>query len=247
MKRSILIAISILGLSMGGSSAFAYDLTVPSNLVSLDSDYGQEIFSQSYYKQAYWGLSENYVTQSSGTDCGIASAVMVINALKLTPPRDPRHPGFYEWTQNNILNIAQQVFSLRQLNHEGLSLPNEADLLQRAGLSAHYYYGRNISLSTFRSLATAAVSQPNQEAIVDFNRQALNQQGEGHFSPLAAYDSNTDRFLVMDVARYKYPPVWVKTADLYRAISHQGHGLSWRGLVTVQKNANIDQTVLDDD
>ena len=56
--------------------------------------------------------------------------------------------------------------------------------------------------------------------------------GEGHFSPLGAYDSKTDSFLLMDVARYKYPPVWVKTSQLYNSIRDNG---SWRGLVVVKK------------
>jgi hypothetical protein len=41
----------------------------------------------------------------------------------------------------------------------------------------------------------------------------------GHISPLAAYDDKTDRFLIMDVARYKYPPVWVKASDIFDAMN----------------------------
>lgn len=45
------------------------------------------------------------------------------------------------------------------------------------------------------------------------------QQKGGHISPLAAYDRETDRFMILDVARYKYPPVWVKTEDLFAAMN----------------------------
>jgi len=38
---------------------------------------------------------------------------------------------------------------------------------------------------------------------------------------LAAYDAGHDRFLVLDVSRYKYPPVWVSTTDLFAAMSAQ--------------------------
>src|SRR5262249_54879780 len=41
----------------------------------------------------------------------------------------------------------------------------------------------------------------------------------GHFSPLAAYNAQADRFLVMDVARYKYPPVWAKADALFNAMN----------------------------
>ena len=36
---------------------------------------------------------------------------------------------------------------------------------------------------------------------------------------LAAYDADTDRFLVLDVSRYKYPPVWVEADDLFAAMN----------------------------
>jgi hypothetical protein len=36
---------------------------------------------------------------------------------------------------------------------------------------------------------------------------------------LAAYDAAADRFLILDVARYKYPPVWVKASELFDAMN----------------------------
>ncbi len=54
--------------------------------------------------------------------------------------------------------------------------------------------------------------------VVSFHRPTLKQTGEGHFSPVAAYDSLTDTCLVLDVARFKYPPFWVPLADLHAAM-----------------------------
>ena len=47
----------------------------------------------------------------------------------------------------------------------------------------------------------------------------IGQEIGGHISPLAAYDDESDRFLILDVARYKYPPVWVKASDLFDAMN----------------------------
>jgi hypothetical protein len=44
-------------------------------------------------------------------------------------------------------------------------------------------------------------------------------EGGGHFSPLAAYHEESDSFLVMDVARYKYPPFWVHADLLCQAMA----------------------------
>jgi hypothetical protein len=38
-------------------------------------------------------------------------------------------------------------------------------------------------------------------------------------SPLGAYDAGSDRVLILDVARYKYPPHWVPTAALFDAMA----------------------------
>ena len=68
-------------------------------------------------------------------------------------------------------------------------------------------------------MARQALSTPNQYVIVNYLRRSIGQERGGHISPLAAYDADTDRFLVLDVSRYKYPPVWVQAADLYAAMN----------------------------
>jgi len=66
---------------------------------------------------------------------------------------------------------------------------------------------------------------------INIDRSLYGKKG-GHFSPLAAYDQKTDRFLMMDVARYRYPPVWIKTNDLFKAMdtldtsSHKTRGFA---------------------
>jgi glutathione gamma-glutamylcysteinyltransferase len=55
--------------------------------------------------------------------------------------------------------------------------------------------------------------------VVSFGRSGLQQTGDGHFSPLAAYHSDTDQVLVLDVARFKYPPYWVPVRELYEAMT----------------------------
>ena len=47
----------------------------------------------------------------------------------------------------------------------------------------------------------------------------IGQQIGGHISPLGAYDAKADQFLILDVARYKYPPVWVETTVLFDAMN----------------------------
>ena len=68
-------------------------------------------------------------------------------------------------------------------------------------------------------------------------RKAIGQEAGGHISPLAAYDADTDRFLILDVSRYKYPPAWVTAAALFGAMDtpdSDNHDLT-RGYVVVSK------------
>lgn len=55
--------------------------------------------------------------------------------------------------------------------------------------------------------------------IVNYQRSVLGQSKSGHISPLAAYHEQSDRFLIEDVASYKYPPVWVSTENLWKAMN----------------------------
>ena len=208
---------------------------LPKGLYSLDSPEGQRRFTLSQHKASYWPLSAHLVTEAYGTYCGIASAVMVLNTLHVPPPEDPAHPGFYQWTQRNIFTPSvRQNLPLKQINRVGLSLSQEAQLLAQFPLEVHYYYANNQKLIAFRQQAIRAIDDPNSAIIVHYSRRTLHQAGIGHFSLLAAYDQATDSFLIMDVARYKYPPTWIPCRLLFRAMRVHGR---FRGYVIITRHA----------
>jgi hypothetical protein len=70
--------------------------------------------------------------------------------------------------------------------------------------------------------------------IVNYDRAVLGQNGSGHVSPIGAYDEETDSVLVLDVARYKYPPVWVPFSTMFDAMQSVDTGSNRsRGIVVV--------------
>lgn len=73
--------------------------------------------------------------------------------------------------------------------------------------------------------------------MINYLRAAIGQEKGGHISPLAAYDADTDRFLILDVSRYKYPPVWVEAADLFAAMNTEDSDNEnrTRGFVLISK------------
>ena len=70
-----------------------------------------------------------------------------------------------------------------------------------------------------RTLARHAVNSSHELIIANFDRTPMPQEGGTHFSPIAAYDPHTDRFLVMDVARFHYPPWWATTEMLFKGMN----------------------------
>lgn len=44
------------------------------------------------------------------------------------------------------------------------------------------------------------------------------QTGTGHFSPIGGYHAGRDMVLILDVARFKYPPHWVPLTLLWEAM-----------------------------
>lgn len=48
----------------------------------------------------------------------------------------------------------------------------------------------------------------------------LLQTGTGHFSPIGGYHAGKDMALILDVARFKYPPHWVPLKLLWEAMDH---------------------------
>ena len=54
--------------------------------------------------------------------------------------------------------------------------------------------------------------------IVNYSRRSLEQTRDGHFSPIGGYHAGSDRVLVLDTARFKYPPHWVPLEALFAAM-----------------------------
>ena len=65
----------------------------------------------------------------------------------------------------------------------------------------------DVSEDEFRKDLIGVVTSARPPILVStFSRAPLGQTGDGHYSPIAGYDAETDHVLVLDVARFKYPP-----------------------------------------
>lgn len=199
-------------------SVFAATLPVPSNLIAYDSQSGKSSLIRSMNDQ-FLQLSQQFLTQKTQTYCGVASISMVLNALKIEGPDDPLYNPFHPITQDNFFTPqVEKVIPSEQVSKTGMTLDAATTAAAQFGVVAQAFHSDTLSLEKMRQLLKSKLETKNEYVIVNFFRPGLGEQGGGHFSPIAAYDKTTDRFLLLDVARYKYPPVWVKSADLWKAI-----------------------------
>jgi len=214
MLRSLFLVLFLL--VSGSASA---QLTLPKNVIAFNSAAGQVLFEESQFKTAFWSLMPYFTTERGLSWCAVASDVMALNALKFALPLTPQHAPYAMFTQNNFFNSNQVKIVIPALVYaRGITLAQDAKLLESYGAKVKLVFANMVTEKQFRTEAQAAVASNNQVILVNFCRKDIHEVGCGHFSPLAAYNAKTDRFLLLDVARYKYPPVWVKTSALYQAM-----------------------------
>ena len=211
-------ALIILGISWSNEGLNAQTLPLSSNLIDFNSLEGNNLLLESEAKQDYFPLSSQFVTQQNGAFCGVASMVIVLNALSIPAPK-PHVRDYHFFNQDNFFDNPQtpQIITAANIARKGITLEQLGQLLETYPVKAEVYHGGNLTLERFRSLITNNLQQPNDFVLVNYLRSSIGQEKWGHISPIAAYDEDSDRFLILDVARYKYPPVWVKTAELWQA------------------------------
>jgi hypothetical protein len=203
-----------------GQPVRAATLPVPEQLISLGSDLGAQLLIDSQSRRAYWPLSLQFVTQKNQSFCGVATLAMVLNALEVPAPATPGIDPFTTFTQDNLLSDrTDPIVTVQTVLERGMTLDQVGGLLAAYAVPAEVRHAGASSPEQFRESAAAYLGQPGGHVIVNYLRRAIGQERGGHISALAAYERVTDRFLVLDVSRYKYPPVWVRSDDLFAAMN----------------------------
>lgn len=208
--RAILV---VLGLLLWAAGAQA-------DVVLLPSAAGAERFQRSVTLPDSFALLAYIETEQRLTFCGPASLAAVFNSLGVHDPSPQELYPYHLLTQDSLFLIAknQATKSYGVVETEGLTLDELARFAANMGATVTTVHAADATIDALRDELRSAVSSPGTRAIINYSRKPLNQRGDGHISPLAAYDAPTDSFLVLDVARYKYPPQWITFDLLYAAM-----------------------------
>jgi len=232
-------------------------------LIRWDTEEGQTRLARSSYKNDFFQLADNFQPQANPLYCGIASSVIVLNAMRLSRNEVPSQRSlevvvpsgmgggrlqYREYSQMTLLDErtepvkARVVIELKNAGDEagkiqpGLTLAQLKGILEAYDARVVLHYADTDSedaIGGFRKDLKAVLTDSERFLVVNFKGKALGTSTDGHISPVAAYDEQSDSVLVLDVAGHRNPWYWAPAADLYGAM-HTLDGEQYRGYLVIE-------------
>ena len=192
-----------------------YRRPLPDNAIPFSSAEGRRIFGEALASgglDGYFPLAEQFHTQADPAFCGIGSLVVALNALAIDPGRLWKGP--WRWFGEELLDCCVPLEVVRT---RGLDLDELACLARCNGADVELHRADASTLETWRTML-AEGSRADAVIVAAYDRRALGQTGGGHFSPIAGHHRARDLALVLDVARFKYPPHWISAERMFDAM-----------------------------
>ncbi|KAI9017970.1 Phytochelatin synthase-domain-containing protein [Phycomyces nitens] len=196
------------------------------NLVDFTSTEGKRLFRGAMDQgqaESFFKLMGNFSTQSSPALAGVSSLAMALNALEIDPKRIWK--GNWRWFSGDQLKTCSPKEAMYK---HGIPF-DEFTCLAQTHCNVEPKRASVGGYSQFLLDLERVTSNPDSQMVVNYARSHLGQQGEGHFSPIGGHNSKDGMTLIMDVARVKYPSVWVDSRTLYESMLLQEESGGSRG------------------
>jgi len=204
--------------------------------VEWDSPEGLSRLQTSKAKENFWKLLRFYESQIRLTYCSVATSVITLNALSVEAPPSKFLGKYRTFTQEEF--FSEEVCAVVNQNdvvNRGMPLEELAAVLKIFPVQVFKYEAQSLSHEEIRDLFISALKNPNQYLLALYQRKNLQQEGGGHWSPIAAYDAESDSFLILDVARFKFPPVWVNASAFINSMQTANKYGQSRGFIILEK------------
>ncbi|XP_067675570.1 uncharacterized protein [Haliotis asinina] len=195
-----------------------YRKVLPSSCISFSSEDGKKFFKAAIVEgsmECYFKLAAQFRTQDEPAFCGLSTMVMVLNALDIDPGRIWK--GVWRWYHENMLDccVPLEIVQQQGINFDQFLCVASCNSLK---VDATRMQEGVMTVEEFRELIRNYTKRDDAFVVLSYSRPALGQSGEGHFSPVGGYHPGNDLVLILDTARFKYPPHWVRLELIYEAM-----------------------------
>lgn len=200
-----------------------------SDMIPLKSTEGQQLLADTAIQQIL--LLRIFSKQFENGYCGVQSAALLMSARNfggICPKEELKtcDVSNIPYKDTNMFSFSQTtgVLDKERLLKLGATLKQIHDLIQAFNIPVKKYYADDSSVEEFRKLAKEALSSSDSSKgiIINYLYNCLIEGDRvielGHFSPLAAYNENTDRFLILDTWMVG-DDVWVTTKELFERMN----------------------------
>ncbi|XP_022953839.1 glutathione gamma-glutamylcysteinyltransferase 3-like isoform X1 [Cucurbita moschata] len=185
--------------------------------IDFSSSDGKRLFTEALgdgTMEGFFKLISYYQTQSEPAFCGLATLAVVLNALSIDPGRKWKGP--WRWFDDTMLDCCEP---LAKIKTDGITFGKVACLARCNGAKVVAFRANESTINDFRKYVVSCSSSEDCHVITSYHRGAFKQTGSGHFSPIGGYHTGKDMVLILDVARFKYPPHWVPLTLLWDAMN----------------------------
>jgi len=219
---------------------------VAQGLVAFASDEGMARLARSTAKVDFPELANQYEAQSNSIFCGPTTAAIVLNSIRIHSPDLPRDhnrlrpedlryvpkvldPVIPRYTQDNVTakgpktraQVLGEPFTVngKQVQDFGFQVRQLDALFRANGL-----HTRLVTVddkkpeAEIRADLVENLKHRGDYVVVSYRRRDAGQPGGGHISPLAAYDQESDSFLILDVNPDVSGWAWMPTANLVKGM-----------------------------
>ena len=169
----------------------------------------------------------------------------------------------WRWFHEEILSCSDKELMMKGMNLDQMTLlarcnglhtqtfrpidKEETESLFEEGVNDTLYVNK-MDLNLFKTIIKATCQVEFTYSIVNFGRQEIKQTGTGHYSCVGGYHPASERVLILDTARFKYPPFWVEIDSLFQSINSIDidNTDKKRGLIVVSKHQSFESQLLSD-
>jgi len=231
-------------------------------VVNWNSEEGIKRFERASFKGDFYRLAHHFKPQVNPAACGQAAATVVLSAIyemNQTPfpvieewpiaIGDKKYPLQYRLVnETNFFNektdkvLDRRVISMRLTDKStgtfggGIDIDQLQKMLKIHGVKSKLVNVKEFSddkLLGFRNLLKQVLNSDQEFLILNYDHSYKNLIG-GHFSPVVAYDEQSDSILMLDVAAHRNPWIWINLSDIFHAMNTKNYAqTSYRGYLIV--------------